>query len=112
MRHYKETVEIDKETSDWLKHLLSYEEMTEEDFEKEGIDQDSTVYEETVEFKDGKQADLKVCSGQNNLWAEAVLFSKNGDELCFTEPGFDDLIGGWQMQTGSAKYTITVKEVA
>jgi hypothetical protein len=112
MRHYKETVEIDKETSDWLKHLLSYEEMTEEDFEKEEIGWDRTIYEETVEFKDGKQADIKVCSGQHNLWAEAVLFSKDGDELCFTDPEFDGIVGEWHMQTGSAKYTITVKEVA
>jgi hypothetical protein len=110
MKRHKAEIRISGKTLKWLRRLLSYEEMTEKDFEKEEIRWDDTVFSEDVKFDDGKWADLRVCSGQNNLWAEMVLFS-DGNEAGCTEPGFDGLEGEWTVvdDDDGDEYTVVVR---
>ena len=58
--------EVDK----WQRLL----DMSTVDFSKENIDSDCTLEVWSVEFDDGYVADLKVCSGSNNLFLDAILF--------------------------------------
>ena len=62
--------------------------MDEVDFEAEEVEEDALLLSKTVDCGDGVFAELKVCSGQTNLWAEIVWFC-DGDEVCCTEPFFE-----------------------
>lgn len=68
---------------------------TEIDFEEQDIDEDATLFCQTVTFDDGMFADLKVCSGQTNLWCEMVWFDKDGYELTCSDACNDTLDGEW-----------------
>lgn len=41
---------------------------------------DSAIYTETVSFPDGKEMDIKLCSGISNYFLDIVLFDSNGCE--------------------------------
>lgn len=77
----------------WNKWL----EVDEIDWDDPGVDfdYDKTVFCKTVTFEDGTQADLKVCSGQTNLWCEVVWFDKHGNEIACSDCG-DTLDGLWE----------------
>lgn len=63
----------------------------------------------TVPFMDNTEADVKLC-GENDApyWTEAVLFDKNGHQLCCTEPE-SELFSDWELRCGDKTYTIHVK---
>lgn len=65
-----------------------------------GIPRNSTVRVWTVDFGDGYEVDLKVCSSGRNedVWCEAVLFL-NGSECSCTDAE-SDLLGDWKLEDG------------
>ncbi len=74
-------MKIPRKELDYYNRLLA---MTEVDFEKEQISEDSTLQTYTVDFGNGIEADIKVCAGQTNLFVDPVLFH-NGSEVCVLE---------------------------
>ncbi|MDR0287536.1 MAG: hypothetical protein LBI03_07535 [Clostridiales bacterium] len=64
-------LQLYKKTVDYWQRLVD---MTQVDFEKENIDRDCMLKVWSVEFDDGYVADLRVCSGNNNLFLDAILF--------------------------------------
>ena len=88
----KKKIEVKVEELRYWDGLL---EKAEIDFEKEELEEDATLFSRTVKFDDGTTAELKVCSGQTNLWSEAVWFDKDGYEICCTDANYDDLEGEW-----------------
>lgn len=56
------------------------------DYEKHDIQRYSTIKSWAVDFGEGYEADVKVCSSNDGdpLWCEAVLF-KNGSEVACSE---------------------------
>lgn len=80
--------------------------------ESECLGEDSTITK-TVKFDNGIQMDIKCCGvqfieGESNLaWTEAVLFDKNGTQLCFTEPA-DEFLGEWICEDDGDEYVVNV----
>jgi len=66
-----EELRLDRETAERWQRLLD---MPSVDFGKENIDRDCTIETWSVEFENGHVADLKLCSGDSNLFLDAVLF--------------------------------------
>lgn len=64
------------------------------DFDELDLPEDSTLYCNSVVFPSGVCAELRVCSGQHNLWAEVVWYSKTGEELSCS-PAEYELEGEW-----------------
>ena len=77
------------------------------DFEKENVQEDTTLFGRTVLFEDGCFANLRVCSGQTNLWCEVVWFDKDGDEMCCSDACADTLEGMWECSRGE-QYNVEV----
>lgn len=76
---------------------------TEEQFQNE----DHTI-SNTVVFPDGKQMDVKCCGAQDKCsWTEAVLFDKNGCELCHSEVS-DQYDGTWELEYQNRRYVAIV----
>lgn len=76
---------------------------TTEEFQHE----DDTIIHTAV-FPDGKQMDIKCCGAQDeSSWTEAVLFDRNGCELCHSEvcDGYD---GEWELEYRSRRYVAIV----
>lgn len=108
-RCFLESVYISKKWADFLESLLSEEPKTKE----ECLSEDDTI-SKTVTFENGKIMDIKCCGvqfheGESNLpWTEAVLFSRNGSEICCTEIS-DSFLGEWICETKDAVYIALVK---
>ncbi|MCL2546343.1 MAG: hypothetical protein FWE06_04000 [Oscillospiraceae bacterium] len=87
-----EELQIDRDTVTRWQRLLD---LSEVDFDKEGIDQDCTLEVWSVEFDNGCVADLKLCSGDTSLFLDPVLFRPlNGgliEELVLDCP--DNILG-------------------
>lgn len=81
------------------------------DFNEVDFDYDSTLFCQTVAFDDGTQADLKVCSGQTNLWCEMVWFDRDGNEIACSDACADALDGIWEFPVpfeGDEYYNVEV----
>lgn len=78
-----------------------------------GLDEDAYQGEDntlsvTAHFPDGKEMDVKCCGCQDEAsWTEAVLFGKNGCELCCSEPD-DEFIGNWMLSSGDKTYAVRI----
>lgn len=79
-------------------------------YDKHGISRYSTISEWTVDFGNGYEVDLKVCSSDTDepLWCEAVLFL-NGSECCCSDVG-DSLDGTWGFEYENEEFLLVVKE--
>ncbi|MDR0286653.1 MAG: hypothetical protein LBI03_02945 [Clostridiales bacterium] len=73
-----EELYLDKETVNRWQRLVN---MSEVDFDRDGIDPDCVLEAWSVEFDNGYFAELKVCSGEDNLFLDAVLFEPWNDAL-------------------------------
>lgn len=87
---YERTLKIDN--IEFYNNLMSQDKV---DYNIYGICPYSTVDSWTIEFEDGYEVDLKVCSSglNDDIWCEAVLF-RNGCELSHTDV-YDRLDGTW-----------------
>lgn len=96
------TVKVPKSVMDTVKGYLNAK--SEDEFQ----DEDNTITYTAV-FPDGKQMDVKCCGCQDEAsWTEAVLFDKNGCELCCSEPG-DEYADTWELEHEGVKYVAVVK---
>ena len=95
-------IEIDAKELKYWNEMLQKSEI---DFEAEKIAEDETLFCKTVKFDDGIEADLRVCSGQTNLWCEAVWYD-NGCEMYCSDACADTLEGIWECI--DEKYTFEV----
>lgn len=72
---------------------------------EEGVDNILRTYSAT--FKDGCEADIKVCSGTDNYFVDPVLFDESGHELqCLDCEG--DLLGGYEFEVNDKKYIVEI----
>lgn len=63
----------------------------------------------TVVFPDGKQMDIKCCGARDERsWTEAVLFDKNGCELCCSEVS-DRYNGTWELEYQNRRYVAIIR---
>lgn len=69
---------ISKDQAGYLQWLLDQAEI---DFDAENIPEDATLATFTARFSNGYEADIKVCSGQNNCFVDPVLFNEKGGEI-------------------------------
>lgn len=99
---YEKTIKISKDVVDRMEYLLDQEEL---DFKEEDIETDTILFYKTVKFEDGCQADIKVCCGQTNAYVDAVLFSKDGQEVQVLEESFK-LHGEYTFSYNKIEYNI------
>lgn len=109
MKSYTKPVYVPKKEIERLNRLLDVV-YDEEDMEKEEVEPDSTLFIRTARFDDGYEVDVKVCSGQANLWSEAVLFDPDGNEVYCTDPTYDNIDGEWSLESDDTVYNVIVKE--
>lgn len=94
---YQETITISASKSTFINKAMQTKDMMGED--------DTLVH--TARFADGMEMDVKLCGAQDDTpWTEAVLF-KNGNEVCYSEPG-ETYDGPWTLEYGGNTYTATV----
>ena len=96
---------VDAKQLDFWNKWLKEDEI---DFDKVDFPYDATLFCQTVELDDGACADLKVCSGQTNLWCEMVWFDKDGYEIACTDACADELEGEWKCPFGDGDYDVEV----
>ena len=77
---------------------------------------DGTLYRFTVTFDDGHFMDISVCGvsyyedgGCNSAWTQAVLYDKNGAELCYSDVG-EDFFGYWALDDGNNTYVAILEK--
>lgn len=95
-----------KELNRWNK--LMHVEML--DYDAERIERFSCVDRWSMDFGDGYEMDLKVCSGDSAccdpLWCEVVLF-KNGAEVACSDV-FAELGGVWTLEYNNISFVLVV----
>ena len=84
MKH-EVVLKVKKELIKELQDALDIEEFTEET----EVKRDTILKTFTAKFKNGYEADIKVCSGFHNCYVDAVLFDKNGYQKSVCEPSFE-----------------------
>lgn len=96
------TLTIDKETIDEYNSLMLADYL---DYEKNSIPRFSTIKSWTINYGDGYEVDLKICSGNDGepLWCEAVLFI-NGSEVECTDV-YDSVDGDWMLYDSNTNIT-------
>lgn len=100
---YRVITYVDPKTLATINEYLSAS--REEDYQ----DEDDTI-SVTAVFPDGCQMDIKCCGSQDeSSWTEAVLFDKQGRELCFSEPA-DEFDGEWELEFDGKTYIAIVAE--
>ena len=105
-----QVITVSKEMAEKCKKWLDIDNLknlTDEQREELEVKEDDVALSETTTFSDGTQAELKVCSGQTNYWAEVVWFNKDGEEIECSQPSFDGIDGLWECNRDS-KYNVEV----
>ena len=60
-------------------------------------------------FPDGNEMDIKCCGAQDDSsWIEAVLFNRDGSELCCSEVS-DRYDGTWKLEYLGRRYVAVVR---
>ena len=59
-------------------------------------------------FSNCMLADVKCCVTETSAWIEAVLYNKEGQQLCCTEPCDGDILGEWNFKYNNDKYVVEV----
>lgn len=96
---------VEKEYAQELQGLLDKEEI---DFWDEGIPVDTILQIFTARFDDRYEAEIKVCSGQNNCFIDPVLFDKNSCEACVLDPE-GDLLGFYEFEANGNIYQVELR---
>ena len=77
-----------------------------------GFNEDETVTE-TIKFPNGYEMDIKavIPDWESQVWTEAVLFDKKGNQISFTEPS-DTFMGEWNLEDHEGNsYTVILEEL-
>ena len=75
--NYTKTLEIKKSIAKEVNRLLDIVADGEESlFELTDMPEDATIEVWSVEFEDGTVADLRLCSGNTNMWLDPILFER------------------------------------
>lgn len=104
-QQYKEFLVIDAATLERVNAYLSRNQAVEDARECD------VLQTFTVRFKDGCEADLKICNGDSGPYLDPVLFDPDGGEIAVLEPHFDQINPGkfrWEMDDGRS-YCIQVR---
>ena len=98
---------VSKEKLKKLNYLLSLDKI---DFEKEGVKEDSVLFEKVINFNKNIMVLIQVCTGQNNAYINSVLF-KNGQEVtCLECEGEDSLDGEYIFDFNENEYVVKIEE--
>lgn len=97
---------ISDDTIEKYNRLMSCKKL---DYKKHAIPLYATIASWTVDFGEGYEVDLKVCSSQDNdpLWCEAVLF-KSGCEVTCSEVE-NELGGDWRFEANGITFIVNVQ---
>ena len=106
MRLDAKKIELTKDEADEYNRLLDINYM---DFDEEGISKDSIPYRHLAKFDDGVVAELRICAGSHNMWAEVSWFAKDGGEICYTEPFYEIENGDVAECSWDEKYDVELK---
>ena len=108
---YTENIYFTKKHIDFV-NKLGKTNLKEEDFSKHNLLKFSCCFFDSVIFKNGYQADIKVCSGDigDSVWCEMVLFDKDSNELSCTDVR-ETIDGEWELEYKGDVYKVYVEEI-
>jgi hypothetical protein len=107
---YEQEVVVGKEKAAIINRYLTVEP---KDY-GECLGEDETI-SFSVTFDDGNIMDIDCCGvqfreGESNLaWTQAVLFTKNGAEICHSEIE-EDFFGQWILEANDNQYIVNVRQ--
>lgn len=103
---FTQTLFIDKELVRKYNSMMGANSV---DYDANGINKYATVNRWTVNFGNGYEMDLKVCSANfdDPLWCEVVLFQDGCEREC-TDVS-DDLLGDWVLETDGHVFCLKVQ---
>lgn len=96
-------IKIDKNLAKELQDFLELEGVNMHELD---ISEDSVIEVFTGKFKDGFEADIKVCSGTENFFIDPVLFNPNGCEVCVLDSEGGDLLGEYIFEYENKQYIV------
>lgn len=96
---------IDKETHDEYQALLDEYEF---DLNEHDISSDSAVLVYSEKFSNGFEVDIKICSGQDSLFVDPVLFNQYGHEIGLLDVT-DEILGEYEFEYDNKIYIVNVK---
>lgn len=97
---------IEKRSARELQDLLDRVEIN---FHEEKIAEDALLAVFRAKFDNGYEADIKVCSGQNNCFIDPILFDEEGRQACLIDAEFD-LLGVYEFEAEGVIYKVELKE--
>jgi len=90
--------------------LQAYEEMFaygENELIEYGIPRLDNIKTWTGKFSNGYEVDVQINSSEDDVWSQAVLFTPDFHEVCFTEV-CDSLGGEWEFEADGDVYKVKV----
>lgn len=102
---FEKTLYLSKEEVKRLQNLLDFEKV---DFEKENIEEDAVIHSLSARFNNCYSAEINVCSGQQNLWVDSVLFNAERQQIAVAEPAFD-ILGETFFEHDGNEYTVNIE---
>lgn len=89
------------------KTIQEYLDMDSVDLEEEGIDKESVYLQTNVMFDNGYEADIKVCTTEDDFFVDAILFDANGNQMRVLDPEYE-LLGEYIFDDDEDEYIVNV----
>lgn len=98
---YRSSYSITRKAYDYWNDLMDRGEV---DLYEEGLQAYDCVSKYVVKFGDNDyEMEIQVCTSEDDVWCQAVLFDNDGCELCCSDVD-DTLEGDWELEYNGDKY--------
>lgn len=105
MRKVRSDYQVKKSVVDYWDALMAKEKV---DLYEEKLPSDECVRKFTTKFGiTDCEMEVQVCTSQDDVWCQACLFDKDGNEVGYTEVD-DNLLGDWEIEYDGLVYVMSL----
>lgn len=102
---YNSTYSLNRNDYDYWNDLMDRGEI---DLYEEGLQSYDCVAKYMVKFGiNNYEMEVQVCTSEDDVWCQAVLFDENGCELCCSDVDFS-LKGDWELEYDGNNYVVKI----
>ena len=102
---YRSSYSINRKNYDYWNDLMDRGEI---DLYEEGLQSNDCVAKYVVKFgSNDYEMEIQVCTSEDDVWCQAVLFDDDGHELCHTDVDFS-LKGDWELEYNDDTYVVSL----
>ena len=102
---YRSSYSINRKDYDYWNDLMNKVEI---DLYEEGLQSYDCVAKYVVKFGiNDYEMEIQVCTSEDDIWCQAVLFDNDGHELCCSDVD-DTLEGDWELEYNGDKYIVNI----